>query len=122
MVSCTPSRIALLARNSFENLTPSLLVVPGTHTYVSSVLSLIVRIRLCFPGKQVVREDMKDEIIFKVNRFNANMLMNLEVDGDANYEETDQQKKPSSKNSQSHSSISTSNEQVHIHYGGQRKK
>lgn len=70
----------------------------------------------------MVRDDMKDEIVFKVNRFNANMLMNLEVDGDANYEETDQQKKSSSKNSQSHSSISTSNEQVHINYSGQRKK
>jgi len=63
----------------------------------------------------VIREDIKDEIILEVNRFNANMLMNLEVDGDGSCEETGQQKTSSSINSTSHLSISTSNEQVYIY-------
>lgn len=55
---------------------------------------------------------MKDEIMLKMERFNANELVNQDVDG--SYEETDGQRKKLSKSSksQSQSSNSTSNEQV----------
>lgn len=52
---------------------------------------------------------MKQEIILEVNRFHANMLMNL--DGDGNDDETSQQKN-SSKNLKSHSSGNASYDQV----------
>lgn len=64
------------------------------------------------PGKPVIRGDIKDEIILEINRYNANLLMSLEVDRNENYEETNQQQKSSSKSLKSHSSNSTSNDQV----------
>lgn len=55
---------------------------------------------------------MKDDIVLEVNRFNANMLMNLDEDGDGGYEENGRRKN-SLKNSKSQSSLSTSiNDQV----------
>lgn len=59
----------------------------------------------------MVQEVTKDDIILEVNRFNANMLMNLDEDGDGSYEENSRQKN-SLKNSKSQSSLSTSNDQV----------
>lgn len=57
----------------------------------------------------MIQEVMKDDIILEVNRFNTNMLINLDEDG--SYEENSRQKN-SSKNSKSQSSLSTSNDQV----------
>lgn len=58
---------------------------------------------------------MKNEIILEVNRFNTNMLMNLDEDGDGSYEESSQQK-TLIKNSKSQSSVTMSNEQVRKNY------
>lgn len=82
----------------------------ASHILSRHILSLVPYC-LCFPGKQVIGEDIKDELILDENRFNANMLMSLEVESDACYEETSK-KKSVSKNSRSHSSSSTSTELV----------
>lgn len=77
------------------------------------IIKILIYYNCIFLGKQVIRDVVKDEIILEVNRFNANMVMNHDEDGDGSCEETSQRKN-SSKNSKSESSISlcTSNEQV----------
>ncbi|VVC44210.1 Hypothetical protein CINCED_3A001387 [Cinara cedri] len=102
----------------FECLTETMQYLVEGHGYPPGhglCLSLINHLQnhcaQIVKGKQVIQEVIKDDIILEMNRFNTNMLMNLDEDGDGSYEDNSRQQN-SSKNSKSQSSVSTSNDQT----------